>query len=83
MNISELAKILLLAKDKYGDIAVGAYPAEYCYELSKPEDMMNIAPRIMTDHSNASATNLPGIDPVAGQQECAGDNFLVLFHLDD
>lgn len=83
MNISELIALLEQTKSKYGDMLVGAYSAEYCHELAKADDMMDIALRVMTAYSNASATNLPGLDPATDMQEGIPSKFLTIFYLDD
>lgn len=83
MNISDLIMLLEQAKDKHGDMPVGAYSADYCHELAKADDTMDIALRVMTAYCHSSATNLPGIDPAENMQENAPSKFLTLFYLDN
>lgn len=80
MKLSELIAILQKAEAKFGDMPVGTYCSEYCYELTNADDMMGITVRILTDYSNASAVDLPGIDPTWDMQESDFSRFLTIFH---
>lgn len=83
MKLSELIAILQKAEAKFGDMPVGTYCAEYCYELAKADDMTGIAVRILTDYSNASAEDLPGIDPTGYTQESDLSKFLTIFYINN
>ena len=81
MKISELISLLQQAESKFGDMPVGAYSAEYCYELAKPEDLMSISLRVMTSYGCSSEHNLPGVD-LLGESDVAPSLFLALFYSD-
>ena len=81
MKISELVSLLQQAQTKFGDMPVGAYSAEYCYELAKPEDLMDVSLRVMTSYAGASAKQLPGID-LLDESNVEPSLFLALFYND-
>lgn len=82
LKLSELIAMLHKAKAEFGDIPVGAYSAEYCYELGKPEDLMPISLRVMAAYASSSADKLPGVDLLSGEQE-PSSKFLAIFYRDD
>ncbi len=81
MKISELIPLLQQAESRFGDMPVGAYSAEYCYELAKPEDLMSISLRVMTSYDCSSAEQLPGVD-LLGESDVQPSLFLALFYND-
>ena len=81
MKISELIALLQQAESRFGDMPVGAYSAEYCYELSKPEDLMDISLRVMTSYCGPSPAQLPGVD-LLGESDVDPSLFLALFYND-
>jgi len=81
MKISELISLLQQAENKFGDMPVGAYSAEYCYELSKPEDLMEVSLRVMTSYLCSSEQQLPGVD-LLGKSDIEPNLFLTLFYSD-
>jgi hypothetical protein len=81
MKISELISLLQQAQTKFGDMPVGAYSAEYCYELAKPEDLMDVSLRVMTSYFCSSADRLPGVD-LLDESNVEPSMFLVLFYND-
>lgn len=83
MQLSELIATLQTVEAKFGDMPVGAYSAEYCYELGKADHLMGIQLRVMTSYADANASTLPGINPTADSEEDAPSKFLTIFYLDD
>ena len=81
MKTSELIALLQQAQAKFGDMPVGAYSSEYCYELAKPEDLMNISLRVMTSYSCSSPEQLPGVD-LLNETAHEPDLFLAIFYND-
>jgi hypothetical protein len=82
LKISELIALLQKAQDQFGDMPVGAYSADYCYELGKKDDLMGVSLRVMTDMSGASAQALPGLDLSTDEEGPSSDKFLTIFYLD-
>jgi len=79
--VSEMILLLQKCLEDFGDIPVGAYSAEYCYELGKTEDLMSVSLRVMSAYGGSSADNLPGIDLKNGS-DSLGEKFLTIFYND-
>lgn len=83
-TISELINILEKAKDNFGDIPIGAYSAEYCYEIKGKDDLFNVELRVLEAHERAtSASSLPGTNPLTMEGRDESAHFLVIFSLDE
>lgn len=80
-RVSEMITLLQKCLEDFGDIPVGAYSAEYCYELGKTEDLMSVSLRVMSSYGGSSADNLPGIDLENGS-DGLGEKFLTIFYND-
>lgn len=83
MQLSELIQALQKAEAKFGDMPVGAYSAEYCYEIGKREDLMGISLRVMTGYAETNASALPGIDPASDDDGNMPNKFLTIFYSDE
>ena len=79
LSVSELIVLLQKCIAEFGDMPVGAYSAEYCYELGKAEDLMDISLRVMTSYADSSAENLPGISIAGDRSPALNKQFLAIF----
>lgn len=82
LSVSELIVLLQKCIEEFGDMPVGAYSAEYCYELGRTEDLMDISLRVMSSYAGSSADNLPGIDLASDRSSTLDDKFLAIFYND-
>ena len=80
--VSELIALLQQCLAEFGDIPVGAYSAEYCYELGRTEDLMDISLRVMSSYAGSSADNLPGINLAGDRASDFDKQFLTIFYND-
>lgn len=80
--VSEMILLLQQCVEEFGDMPVGAYSAEYCYELGKAEELMSVSLRVMTSYGGSSADNLPGIDLSSDSSLALDDKFLTIFYND-
>jgi hypothetical protein len=80
--VSEMILLLQQCVAEFGDMPVGAYSAEYCYELGRAEDLMSVSLRVMSSYAGSSAENLPGIDLASDRSSTLDDKFLTIFYND-
>lgn len=80
--VSEMILLLQQCVAEFGDMPVGAYSAEYCYELGRNEDLMSVSLRVMSSYAGSSADNLPGIDLSSDRSSTLDDKFLAIFYND-
>lgn len=79
---SEMLLLLQRCIKEFGDMPVGAYAAEYCYEIGMPKDLMKVSLRVMSSYASSSAENLPGIDLAQDDSTTASPKFLAIFYHD-
>lgn len=82
LSVSALIALLQKCIAEFGDMPVGAYSAEYCYELGRTEDLMTVSLRVMSSCAGSSAENLPGIDLASDRSSTLDDKFLAIFYND-
>lgn len=82
LYVSEMILLLEQCVAEFGDIPVGAYSSQYCYELGKAEDLMSVSLRVMTSYAGSSSENLPGIDLTSDRSSNLADLFLTIFYDD-
>lgn len=80
--VSEMILLLQQCVAEFGDMPVGAYSAEYCYELGRTEGLMSVSLRVMSSYAGSSADNLPGIDLSSDRSSTLDDKFLAIFYND-
>jgi hypothetical protein len=80
--VSEMILLLEQCVAEFGDMPVGAYSAEYCYELGRAEHLMSVSLRVMSSYAGSSAENLPGIDLSSDRSSTLDDKFLTIFYND-
>lgn len=80
--VSEMILLLQQCVAEFGDMPVGAYSAEYCYELGRTEDLMSVSLRVMSSYAGSSAQSLPGIDLASDRSSTLDDKFLTIFYHD-
>lgn len=82
LYVSEMILLLQQCVAEFGDMPVGAYSADYCYEVGRAEDVMRVSLRVMSSYAGSSAESLPGIDLASDRSSTLDDKFLTIFYHD-